>query len=126
MIRMPCLIIYVTTCEHCVASAKAGKLLAAEPEARASRSCCKISASLPAIIVNRAQLSIPVNTLVFYAVPVVYRSLALSCVSVGWMTYLSIVQHTKGGGQGWVSRKCGEEGGACPNTAGHNLESFDI
>lgn len=53
----------------------------------------KMEQNLAGIFENGAKLWVPVNTLTFYAVPVIYRPLTLSFVTVGWMTYLSIVQH---------------------------------
>jgi len=93
LIRMPCFITYVTSCEHAVANWKKGRSVTDGRDARMSMIVHKMEQNLAGIFENGAKLWVPVNTLTFYAVPVVYRPLTLSFVTVGWMTYLSIVQH---------------------------------
>ena len=93
IIRMPCFISYVTSCEHMVQNAKEGRPLTHNWEEMGGTIRQKMHDNLLTIFDRGAKLWIPVNTLCFWAVPVLYRPLTLSCVTVGWMTYLSLMQH---------------------------------
>lgn len=93
IIRMPCFISYVTSCEYMVRNAKEGRSLTHNWEEMGGTIRQKMHDNLLTIFDRGAKLWIPVNTLCFWAVPVLYRPLTLSCVTVGWMTYLSLMQH---------------------------------
>ena len=93
IIRMPCFISYVTSCEHMLENAKEGRPFTHDWVEMVGTIGQKMHANLLTIFDRGAKLWIPVNTLCFWAVPVLYRPLTLSCVTVGWMTYLSLVQH---------------------------------
>lgn len=94
IIRMPCFITYVTSCEHGVANWKEGRPVVGGQDACVSLIRHKMEQNLTDMFVNGVRFWIPYHTLAFYAIPVMYRPLTLSCVTVGWMTYLSIIQHT--------------------------------
>ena len=93
IIRMPCFISYVTSCEHMLKNAKEGRPLTDDWVEMVGTIGEKMHANLLTIFDRGAKLWIPVNTICFWAVPVLYRPLTLSCVTVGWMTYLSLMQH---------------------------------
>mmetsp|Transcript_11484 Transcript_11484/g.32546 ORF Transcript_11484/g.32546 Transcript_11484/m.32546 type:complete len:248 (-) Transcript_11484:25-768(-) len=93
IIRMPCFISYVTSCEHMVRNAKEGRPVTHDWVEMVGTMGQKMHDNLLTIFDRGAKLWIPVNTLCFWAVPVLYRPLTLSFVTVGWMTYLSLMQH---------------------------------
>ena len=93
VVRMPCFIFYVTTCEHVVQNVKERRPLTYDWVECMGTISDKMHANLLTIFDRGAQLWVPVNTMTFYAIPVLYRPLTLSCVTVGWMAYLSYLQH---------------------------------
>lgn len=93
IIRMPCFISYVTSLEHIVQNVKNGLPMSYDWVECVGTINDKMHANLITIFDSGAKLWIPVNTMTFYAVPVLYRPLTLSCITVGWMTYLSLMQH---------------------------------
>lgn len=93
IVRMPCFIFYVTSCEHVIRNVQERRALTYDWVECIGTISDKLNANLLTIFDRGAQLWIPVNTLTYYAVPVLYRPLTLSCVTVGWMGYLSYLQH---------------------------------
>ena len=93
IVRMPCFIFYVTSCEHVVRNIQERRPLTYDWVECMGTVSDKLDANLLTIFDRGALLWVPVNTLTFYTVPVLFRPLVLSCVTVGWMGYLSYLQH---------------------------------
>jgi hypothetical protein len=104
IIRIPFFLAYITTMEH------VGRTNWQQQQSHGSSTTTttttttellydkiwyKIQTELSTIIYNGAHLWIPMNTLFFFQVPMEFRTLCRSVVSVGWMAYLSLVQHKK-------------------------------
>jgi hypothetical protein len=93
LIRMPCFITYVTSCEYMLQNAREGRHFTHGWVEMVGTIEQKMHANLLTIFDRGAKLWLPVNTLCFWKVPVLYRPLFLSCVTVGWITYLSLMHH---------------------------------
>ena len=94
LVGNPCFLTYCTAMEHLGSS-----LIGEERRWSEGWDLCvarvqrKFQEDLGTIICNSAQLWIPVNAFTFYAVPVLFRTFWTSTFNVGWITYLSMVQH---------------------------------
>ena len=93
IIRMPCFLIYMTSMEHLVNNVKIGRPLSTNYEECLQTIQHKLGKDLPTIMYNGARVWVPINTLFFYMVPTELRTIGISFVAVGWMTYLSLMQH---------------------------------
>ena len=93
IIRMPCFLIYMTSMEHVVHNVKIGRPLSTNYEECLQTIQHKLGKDLPTIMYNGARVWVPINTLFFYMVPTELRTIGISFVAVGWMTYLSLMQH---------------------------------
>lgn len=93
LIRMPCFMAYVTSMEHLTRNLQLGRPIAQDWDQCVSTIQSKMTDDLGTIISNGAKLWLPINTCFFYMVPTELRTLGISFVAVGWMTYLSLMQH---------------------------------
>jgi hypothetical protein len=93
LIRMPCFMAYVTSMEHLTRNLQLGRPLTQDWDQCVSTIQSKMKDDLYTIIRNGAKLWVPINTFFFYMVPAEFRTLGISFVAVGWMTYLSLMQH---------------------------------
>jgi hypothetical protein len=92
-IRNPCFMAYCTTVEHAAYNITSGRSPLHDWEACAAKVPEKMQQDLVTIWMSSAQLWIPINSAIFYAVPTEFRVVVQSCAAMVWLTYLSIVQH---------------------------------
>ena len=93
LVRNPCFIAYITSLEHIGRNLRLGFPAWDRWDECARTVHRKLRGDLGEILLNSAALWIPVNTLTFHAVPVHYRPLWTSSMTLIWLTYLSSVQH---------------------------------
>jgi Mpv17 / PMP22 family len=93
LIRMPCFMAYVTSMEHLTRNLQVGRPLTQDWDQCVSTIQSKMTNDLYTIINNGAKVWVPINTFFFYMVPTEFRTIGISFVAVGWMTYLSLMQH---------------------------------
>ena len=93
IVRMPCFLAYITTAEHILQNALQGKPLSTDWNQCIETIQQKMDRDLMTIMKNGSSLWVPVNTFFFYVVPPELRPIGISFVAVGWMTYLSLMQH---------------------------------
>lgn len=93
IIRNPCFICFVTPFEHLAYNLRDGRAVTSGWDSCVETIRRKLSEDLFPIVATSAIMWMPVNSLTFWLIPPVFRTIWTSGFTVIWCTYLSMVQH---------------------------------